>query len=406
MKRLFFYCLFALALLSLEYTLPACTSDNPPAEDSNEPLYQDRTSSNLPSGALEGLSMDTGVADIDADGDHDIVIANEFRPNILLLNDGTGQFALASDRLPSSDRDSEDVIIADFDRDDDLDIVIVSEDDQINEYYLQKPDGHFSDAGNRLPVTGISNAGITADFNGDGAPDLLIGNNGQNNLLINTGNGHFRDETAERLPTRNDVTQDVELGDVDGDGDLDLIVGNEDQNRLLINDGAGTFTDESEQRLVYRSEAEETREADFGDVDGDGDPDLLFANVQAFVQDALPQNRLLLNDGAGHFRDLTLQQLPKDDDRSFDGDFFDLDGDGDLDIITSNSNRNDFQGPTPYRVYLNDGEGNFTEATTIILPLNARGSGFNVEMADFNGDGKGDLFLASRGTRDLLLMRK
>ena len=179
--------------------------------------------------------------------------------------------------------------------------------------------------------------------------------------------------------------------------------GNEDRNRLLINDGTGRFTDHSERRIPLRATAEETREADFGDVDGDGDLDILFANVRAFVPDADPRNRLLINDGTGVFTDETQARLPADGDHSFDGDFLDIDGDGDQDIITGNTM---LRGPAqPYRVYRNDGSGRFTEATAEVLPAGTTGSGFDIEFADFDGDGRPDLFLASRGSADRLLLR-
>jgi hypothetical protein len=376
-------------------------------DPAREPLYREVTGSHLPTGALQGYSMDAAVGDLDGDGDPDILIAHEHRPNILLLNDGDGRFSDASDRIPSAELDSEDVGIADFDGDGDLDAVVVTEDDRANELYLNRGDGTFRDASDRLPVTGTSNAVVVRDLTGDGAPDILIGNNGQNVFLENDGDGRFRDATGERLPRLLDVTQDLELGDADGDGDPDLLVGNEDRNRLLINDGSGSFEDQSSDRLVYRDGAEETREADFGDVDGDGDLDVLFANVRAMVRDADPSNRLLINDGEGRFTDASGDRLPRDDDRSFDGDFWDVDRDGDLDIVTSNSTV-DMEArrieAAPYRVYLNDGAGRFREATTEVFPDGITGVGFDVEGADFDGDGLMDLFLASRGTVDRLLM--
>jgi hypothetical protein len=375
--------------------------------DGAPPWFSDVSATHLPVADLEGLSMDAGIADLDADGDLDIVIANEFGPNILLLNDGQGKFTNGSDRLPSAEHDSEDVGIADFDGDGDLDIVIVSEDDQTNELYFNDGNGRFTDEGDRLPVTGTSNGVLVADVNGDGAPDILIANNGQDALLVNDGTGQFEDEGPSRLPQIEDVTQDIELGDVDGDGDEDLVVGNEDRNRLFINDGTGHFADESESRLPVRSEPEETREADFGDVDGDGDLDILFANIQAFVPGANLRNRLLINDGTGFFTDQTEARLPADRDHSFDGDFHDLDGDGDLDIVTSNSDVDLSQrkiDPAPYRAYLNDGSGHFTEATDVVFGDKVTGTGFDTEFRDLNGDGRDDVFMASRGTADRLLL--
>jgi len=395
-----------LLFIPLVLILSCDNSGKKPAKEGNPALYDNVTATHLPATGLQGLSMDAGVADLDADGDLDIVVANEFEPNILLLNDGSGRFRLASAELPRASHDSEDVGIADFDGDGDLDVVIVSEDDQTNELYLNEGGTTFSAAGDRLPVAGISNAVIVADLNGDRAPDILIGNNGQNNVLINDGEGHFTDETTGRLPQVEDVTQDLELGDADGDGDPDLIVGNEDRNRLMINDGSGIFTDESAARIPLREAPEETREADFGDVDGDGALDLFFANTAAFVEGALRQNRLLINDGAGHFSDESAERLPTDEDRSFEGDILDIDGDGDLDIITGNSNEPNFRGKSPYRVLLNDGQGRFRDGTDEVFPPGVEGSGFDAEFADFNGDGKPDLYLSGRGTPDLLLFRK
>lgn len=379
-----------------------------PDDPEGSPIFVDVSATYLPEGILDGLSMDAGVADIDADGDVDIVIANEFRPNILLLNDGEGRFVDGSARLPSTEHDSEDVGIADYDGDGDLDIVIVSEDDQVNELYLNDGTGTFTDESDRIPVTGTTNGLVVADLDGDGAPDLLLANNGQDAALINDGSGRFRDETRARLPLSPDVTQDQELGDVDGDGDLDLVVGNEGPNGLYINDGSGHFKDESRARIPLRGSPEETREADFGDVDGDGDLDLLFANVRAFVEDADPRNRLLINDGRGFFTDETDARLPPDTESSFDGDFRDLDGDGDLDIVTGNSDTDISQrriAPAPYRAYLNDGAGYFTDATSVVFGEGITGTGLDLEFGDFNGDGLEDIYLASRGTGDRLLLK-
>jgi hypothetical protein len=249
---------------------------------------------------------------------------------------------------------------------------------------------------------------VVSDVNGDGLPDILLANNGQDAIIVNDGSGGFRDETGSRLPISPDVTQDLELGDVDGDGDLDLVVANEGPNGLYINDGSGRFSHESQARIPLRETLEETREADFGDVDGDGDLDILFANVSAFVTDADPQNRLLINDGRGFFSDETGARLPHDTDSSFDGDFRDLDGDGDLDIVTGNSDVDLSQGriaPAPFRAYLNDGTGVFSEATLYVFGEGIVGTGLDAEFGDFDGDGLEDVYLASRGTADRLLLR-
>jgi hypothetical protein len=74
----------------------------------------------------------------------------------------------------------------------------------------------------------------------------------------------------------------VALGDVDGDGDLDALIGNgglrEARNRLYLNDGAGHFADVTLSKLPR--EVDVTLSLALADVDGDGDLDALIGNLQ------------------------------------------------------------------------------------------------------------------------------
>ena len=369
-----------------------------------DPPFCDVTLQNLPKLSSKDRNMDARPIDIELDGDIDIVVAREFQPNIVLVNDGSGKFSIDDKRLNFAARDSEDIGVGDFDLDGDPDIIIVNEDDKSNELYINNGAGYFRDASEMLPTAGVSNAVVVADFDAQSGPDIMIGNNGQNVLLINTGRGGFTDDTSERMPNLHDVTQDLEFGDIDLDGDLDILVGNEDANRILINVD-GVFHDESKTRLPLREEPEETREADLGDVDGDGDLDILFANVSIFTPLASVRNRLLINDGHGYFIDDTENRLPRDYESSFDGDFFDIDADGDLDIATANANRHGRLSPGSYRIYLNDGSGQFLETTNSILPAGTTGVGIDIEFADFNGDNLHDIYLVGRRSTDRLLIR-
>ncbi|OJJ14053.1 hypothetical protein BKI52_44515 [marine bacterium AO1-C] len=364
------------------------------------PKFQSRQSL-LPNESLKGRSMDAKAIDLDKDGDLDLVIANEHRPNIILINDGKGNMTNDSkNRLPSAPHDSEDIALGDFDKDGDIDIVFVSEDDKVNEYYWNNGKGFFVQAKFSLPVTGKSNAVITTDLDNDGDLDLIIGNDGQNFALLNDGKGKFIDATAKILPKGNQTTQDLELGDVDGDGDLDLIVGNEDDNQLLINNGKGVFKDETAKRLPLQAGKEETREADFGDVDGDGDLDLIFSNVN-FRQVKDHQNRLLINDGKGFFKDETMARLPKEKLHSIDADLVDIDGDRDLDLLIGNT----FE-QRGFQIMLNNGKGVFEDKTQEILKPFAVDV-IDVEVADFNGDQLPDLYLCNfRGNDKLFLHTK
>ncbi len=385
-----------------EGAFPQWDSDQPFSRYRYEARYKtvffhDVSKSHVPQLATRGRTMDAKPADLDGDGDLDMVLASEWAYNAILLNDGKGKFLDGTaERLPPNRRDSEDIAVADFDGDGDIDILFVSEDDQVNEYYINDGKGYFEDHSYKIPVTGKSNAVIALDVNQDGHQDLIIGNDGVNYCLINDGKGHWK-EAPHFIPASTKTTQDLEAGDVDGDGDLDIINGNEDGNELWINDGHGRFTDQTTERLKADLENWETREADFGDIDGDGDLDLLFANVN-FRRDKDQQNRILLNDGKGFFKESNTGSLPLEKMHSVDGDLVDIDKDGDLDIITGNGFGNS------YEFYLNNGQGKFTNETSVILPASVRGDGIDIEANDYNNDGKIDLYLSNFRGGDMLLL--
>ena len=359
-----------------------------------QPL-EDRSAQLLPLAATNGRTMDVEFADLDNDGDLDLVIASEFGQNaVMLWKDG--RFHLSAESITQGKRhDTEDIAIADLDNDGDLDLFLVAEDDQTNELYLNNGDGTFEDASDTIPVTGVSNAVLALDVDDDGDQDILIGNRGGNFILINDGKANFTEESGTRFPEQGETTQDIEAGDINGDGFVDLILANEQANKILINDGTGTFTDETEARLGSRP-TEETREADLGDVDGDGDLDLVFANVAWSGQ--IIKDKLFINDGNGNFAES--DAFPADDAFSVDADFADIDSDGDLDILTANLG----QGPSvPFRVYLNDGSGNFTNNTDSYWSENGFVNSIDIECLDITGDGIMDLYVTNMST-DMLLV--
>lgn len=77
-----------------------------------------------------------------------------------------------------------------------------------------------------------------------------------------------------------------------------------------------------------------------------------------------------------------------------------MDCDGDLDILAGNVFGHS------YSIYINDGSGAFTNKTDDFLPASVRGEGIDVEAADFNGDGKKDLYLGNFRGSDFLLLAK
>jgi len=154
------------------------------------------------------------------------------------------------------------------------------------------------------------------DVNGDGLPDIVIGNFGskaQNFLWINSPGkpGYFMDFTTEGLPAMEDQTQAIKLVDLNGDGTLDMVVGNEvPPNRLFLNDGKGKFTDHLE-RLELLVPLY-TREVSVFDANRDGHLDILFVNLTSngSQRDKNPTARLLVNAGKGNFKDETSKRIP------------------------------------------------------------------------------------------------
>ncbi|MEL7118014.1 MAG: VCBS repeat-containing protein [Bacteroidota bacterium] len=343
-------------------------------------------------------SMDAEVLDLNKDGNLDLILAMEYVQNLVLLGNGEGGFVAIDTLFANLNFDSEDIAIGDFNADGNMDVVFVSEDNATNEYYQGQDDGSFKNVTDLFPVTGITNGIDASDVDADGDLDLFMGNNGLNFLLINDGLGNFTNEANSRIPTIFDSTQDVEFGDVDNDGDDDILLGNEDSNYLLINDGKGVFEFGSLPLKV--GVIEETREADFADIDGDGYLDIVFANVNFFPpQQKDPANRILINDGNGQFTDETINRYVGENTYiSLDVDFADLDDDGDLDMLIANAFG------SPNQIFLNEG-GIFTDETDQFISTTISG-GVDVEVADFNNDGKPDIYFGVFDGFDHLLLSK
>jgi hypothetical protein len=355
--------------------------------------FADETAARLPN--ILDFSVTAEFADFDADGDLDVYVANTNDTlDRLLFNDGRGGFQdETASHLPSMNELSGDVAVGDLDGDGDVDIFLGNGggNNVQSRLLLNSGDGHFRDAtAAGLPALVDSTTAVRlADFDRDGDLDAFIANwlpeGQQSRLLTNDGHGRFVDVTSRSLPTLVEPTSGAAVGDVDLDGDLDIILANGaekggQRDRILINDGSGHFSDESLRRLP--DTAQDASAVIIGDVDGDGAPDLLFARRVYYWGPA--QNTLFLNDGRGYFRDATVR-LPQHKDVSFRAAFADVDSDGDLDIFVANIGGDS-------RLLLNDGSGRFTDSTGTSLPPTGQAS-LGVAFGDVDGDGDPDLLV-------------
>jgi hypothetical protein len=226
-----------------------------------------------------------------------------------------------------------------------------------------------------------------ADFDNDGDLDEFVGFRGRPNRLYRQDHGRFEDVAAAVGLADNIETRAAAWGDFDGDGHLDLYIGFIDgtPNKLYRNDGNGRhFTDVAGPLGV--SVAGVTRQASWIDYDNDGDLDL-------FVAFRDKPNRLFRNDG-GRFADVTAESGIGDPRKTVGAVWFDVDGDGDLDLFVANQN-GDTNG-----LFRNDG-GRFVDVARewgVDAPRrSAELGGVGPAVADYDGDGYFDLFVANYG---------
>ncbi len=171
--------------------------------------------------------------------------------------------------------------------------------------------------------------------------------------------------------------------DVDGDGDLDLFVTgysvhSQRESLLFTNDGTGVFT------LDYSSVFVGVRNSEvaFFDVDSDGDKDLLLVGEKSNSENV---SLVYLNDGSGKFTELQDAGLPGVEDASLD--VGDVDGDNDLDLLL---NGKEVDGTVVSALFLNDGGGVFSEDVSTPLELVVG----QAKFIDLEGDSDLDVVFA------------
>lgn len=189
------------------------------------------------------------------------------------------------------------------------------------------------------------------------------------------------------------------VGDVNGDGLEDLFIGggNGAPGRLFLQRHDGTFVESSAGQPWEADKAYEDWGAVFFDANGDGLPDLYVTSggYQLIADSPLLQDRLYLNKGGGHFERDTSALPPM---RTSKGvvRVADYNGDGRPDLFVAGrlTPRN---WPTPTRSYIlrNDG-GHFTDVTAQVAPELVQPGGMITDALwiDFDGDGKLDLVTA------------
>jgi len=223
------------------------------------------------------------LADIDKDGDMDIIVANQ-NSDSLFINDGKANFTNAHKSFGGWSQCN--YAFGDINGDGYTDIYVTIPHTPppkmvhaANKIWLGDGKGNFTEKDHDIPGA-ESRSAILADFDGDGDLDLFIATMGKNGnmIFLNDGKGNFTD-SGQKLSNNGGSAK---AADFDNDGDLDLFIcrgkvpfGNGAPNMIWLNDGKGKFTD-SKLRLGNSNSAQ----VDIGDINNDKKIDAVVVNVK------------------------------------------------------------------------------------------------------------------------------
>jgi len=250
-----------------------------------------------------------------------------------------------------------------------------------------------------LFAAGTTLVNAAADYDGDGDLDLFVGFNGNPNRLYRNDKGVFTDVAAAAGVADARATRAAAWGDFDGDGDPDLLVGFAPGAgsvlRLYRND-RGHFTDVTDAAGVAIASGA-VRQPAWIDIDADGDLDL-------YVGFRDRADVLFRND-AGRLTDVAAEIGLADTRKTVGAVWFDYDEDGDLDLYAAHMD-GDANG-----LYRNT-SGRFTDVAEQAglawggrAPRDPANGTVRPCVADVNGDGRFDLFMANYGANGLFLNR-
>jgi len=326
-------------------------------------------------GACDRHSTGAALADIDGDGDLDLVLTATRGPNAVFVNDGTGRFTEHRDLgLDTTGKGATTIALADVDGNGTLDLYVAnykaySYDDSVPPD--QRPFARI------VRQTGPNRFEIAPEFRSEyklvmrpdmggtrmtarGAPDDFYLNTAGRFTRVAMTSGRFVDAQGAPLTEEPEsFTLGAKLVDLNGDGAPDLYLANdfEDRDQLWYNDGRGGFRLAS--WTAQRQTSNSAMGLDVADVNGDGWPDLfevdMLANDSRRLKTEMPthtplpkrpgdmetqlqqqRNALFVNRGDGTFAETSYLSGVQASGWSWSTMFLDVDLDGWQDMLVAN----------------------------------------------------------------------
>ena len=288
------------------------------------------------------------------------------------------------------------------------------------------PDKHYVEA--------VPGGLAVFDYNGDGRPDIFFTNGAEtpsldkasagywNRLYRNDGHMRFTDVTESAGVRGIGYAMGAAAADYDNDGHVDLFVAGVRHNQLLRNSGDGRFEDVTARAGIASGEWAVT--GGWLDYDNDGRLDLVVVNYVQWSPEAnrycgdqargiriychprffqgLP-NRLYRNRGDGTFEDVSARSgLLAHIGKGMSVAFADYDHDGRLDMFVTND-------AVPNFLFRNNGDGTFGETALVAgvsVPASGRPvSGMGTDFQDYDNDGWEDIHFTALSSETFPLFR-